>query len=310
MRSPEGQIIDDAMTRKVRDLNPGERELRHNGINVERTQRSARSALMRGVASIVAFGLLVAGLTVMPTTPAEAAVVQWGTNAGTSPSYQTTVNGDFLMAGNGVLACNRPLYTAAQIGTCTDLHSASGGNGNTANDNFYLENSNTVAGFTTNSSSANITIPAGASVEKAILSWSANTGSYTGVSDYACATPNATRGIATMPAGSATGYRTSPAKLQVGLGPVTTVAPTTMLEDPVGTSTSIYFALAPTLRRPLLVPPPERRSRYPLVTFGLLRVPVATPAGRSRSCTTTESIFRPSRCRSLTASSSMKVTFA
>ncbi|MGJ8721214.1 MAG: beta strand repeat-containing protein, partial [Salinibacterium amurskyense] len=194
------------------------------------------------MASIVAFGLLLAGLTVMPATPAEAAVVQWGTNAGTSPSYQTTVNGDFLMAGNGVLACNRPLYTAAQIGSCTDLHSASGGNNNTANDNFYLENSNTVAGFTTNSSSANITIPAGASVEKAILSWSANTGSYTGVSDYACATPNATRGIATMPAGSATGYRTSPAKLQVGLGPVTTVAPTTMLEDPVGTATSIYYS--------------------------------------------------------------------
>ncbi|MEV8252835.1 AraC family transcriptional regulator [Rhodoglobus sp. NPDC076762] len=197
---------------------------------------------MRGVASIVAFGLLVTGLTVMPTTPAEAAVVQWGTNAGTSPSYQTTVNGDFLMAGNGVLACNRPLYTAAQIGTCTDLHSASGGNINTANDNFFLENSNTVTGFTTNSSSANITIPAGASVKKAFLSWSANTGAYTGISDYACATPNATRGVATMPAGSPTGYRTAPAKLKVGLGAVTTVAPTTMLEDPVGTPSSIYYS--------------------------------------------------------------------
>ncbi|MBH0130282.1 DUF11 domain-containing protein [Salinibacterium sp. NK8237] len=216
--------------------------MRHNSINVERTQRSARSTFMRGVASVVAFGLLVAGLTVMPSDPAEAAVVQWGTNAGTSPSYQTTVNGDFLMAGNGVLACNRPLYTAAQIGTCADLHSASGGNGNTANDNFYLENSNTVAGFTTNSSSANITIPAGASVKKAFLSWSANTGVFTGTTANACTTVNATRGTALMPAGSATGYRTAPAKLKVGTGAVTTVAPTTMLEDPVGTTSAIYYS--------------------------------------------------------------------
>ncbi|CAO1654070.1 DUF11 domain-containing protein [Salinibacterium sp. NYA9b] len=216
--------------------------MRHNSINVERTQRSARSTFMRGVASVVAFGLLVAGLTVMPSSPAEAAVVQWGTNAGTSPSYQTTVNGDFLMAGNGVLACNRPLYSAAQIGTCIDLHSASGGNGNTANDNFYLENSNTVAGFTTNSSSANITIPAGAGVKKAFLSWSANTGAYTGITENACASPNATRGTALMPAGSATGYRTAPAKLKVGTGAVTTVAPTTLLEDPVGTPSSIYYS--------------------------------------------------------------------
>ncbi|MBH0116707.1 DUF11 domain-containing protein [Salinibacterium sp. NG253] len=216
--------------------------MRHNSINVERTQRSARSAFMRGVASVVAFGLLVAGLTVMPSSPAEAAVVQWGTNAGTSPSYQTTVNGDFLMAGNGVLACNRPLYTAAQIGSCTDLHSASGGNNNTANDNFYLENSNTVAGFTTNSSSANITIPAGAAVKKAFLSWSANTGVFTGTTANACTTVNATRGTALMPAGSATGYRTAPATLKVGTGAITTVAPTTVLEDPVGTTSAIYYS--------------------------------------------------------------------
>ncbi|MBH0008179.1 DUF11 domain-containing protein [Salinibacterium sp. SWN1162] len=197
---------------------------------------------MRAVASVVAFGLLVAGLTVMPATSAEAAVVQWGTNAGTSPSYQTTVNGDFVMAGNGVLACNRPLYTAAQIGTCADLHSASGGNGNTANDNFYLENSNTVAGFTTNSSSANITIPAGASVKKAFLSWSANTGAFTGTTDNACTTVNNTRGTALMPAGSATGYTSAPAKLKVGTGAVTSVAPTTVLQDPVGTPSAIYYS--------------------------------------------------------------------
>ncbi|MGV8858252.1 DUF7507 domain-containing protein [Rhodoglobus sp.] len=212
------------------------------GVRVTRSHGRARFAWMRNVAAVVTFGLLASVLTVMPSAPAEAAVVQWGTNAGTSPNYQTTVNGDFLMAGNGVLACDRPLYAASQVGTCADLHSASGGNSNTANDNFYMQNSNTISGFTTNSSSAALTIPSGASVKKAFLSWSANTGAYTDTTATACAATNATRGTATMPAGSATGYRTQPAKLKVGSGAVTTVAPASVLEDRVGTPSSLYYS--------------------------------------------------------------------
>ena len=217
--------------------------MRNQGTQIRRTHRDARRALLRVVASVVTLGLLVTGLSVIPSAPAEAAVVQWGTNAGTSPNYQTTVNGDFVMAGNGVLACDRSLYPQFNIGTCADLHSAAGGNANTANDNFFMQNSNSVAGFATNSSAATITIPAGASVSKAFLSWSANTGEFTGSTDFACTTPNASRGTATMPAGSATGYRTAPARLKVGtLGTVTSVAPASVLEDPTGTPSAIYYS--------------------------------------------------------------------
>ncbi len=196
---------------------------------------------MRAIATAVTFGLLVTGITVLPSAPAEAAVVQWGTNAGTSPNYQTTVNGDFVMAGNGVLECLGAYFNG--IGNCTDLHSASNGNSNTANDNFYLQNSNTVTGFTTNSSSANITIPSGASVKKAFLSWSANTGTYTGTTQNTCTVPNSNRGTVTMPAGSATGYRTQAAKIKVGTaGAVTPVAPASVLEDPTGTVSALYYS--------------------------------------------------------------------
>ncbi|MGV8851438.1 MAG: DUF7507 domain-containing protein [Rhodoglobus sp.] len=207
-----------------------------------RPDRRVRFAIVRSVAAVVTFGLLVSGLTVMPSAPAEAAVVQWGTNAGTSPNYQTTVNGDFVMAGNGVLACDRPLYSQSSIGSCGDLHSATGGNSNTANDNFFMENSNTIAGFTTNSSSATVTIPSGAAVSKAFLSWSANTGAFTGSNEFACTAPNASRGTATMPSGSSIGYRTQPAKLKVGTGAVTSVPPASVLEDPAGTPSAIYYS--------------------------------------------------------------------
>lgn len=240
MRSPEEQFDDIATIRKVNE-NSGEQKVRHSSINMERSERSARSAFMRGVASLVAFGLLVTGLTVMPSSPADAAVVQWGTNAGTSPNYQTTVNGDFVMAGNGVLACLGAYFPG--IGDCEDLHSASGGNSSTANDNFYMQNSNTVSGFASNSSSATVTIPTGAKVDKAFLSWSANTGKYTGSNQDSCTVPNSGRGTATLPSGSATGYRTQPAKIKVGAaGTVNSVAPASVLEDPTGTTSALYYS--------------------------------------------------------------------
>ncbi|EAR25952.1 transcriptional regulator, AraC family with Parallel beta-helix repeat [marine actinobacterium PHSC20C1] len=216
--------------------------MRDKGVPTTRARPRARFTWMRSVVAVVTFGLLASVLTVLPSAPAEAAVVQWGTNAGTSPNYQTTVNGDFLMAGNGVLACDRSLYPQFNIGTCADLHSASGGNGNTANDNFFMANSNTVSGFTTNSSSATVTIPSGAAVTKAFLSWSGNTGAFTGSSEFACTTPNSSRGTATMPAGSALGYRTQVAKFKVGSGAVANVPPASVLEDPVGTPSAIYYS--------------------------------------------------------------------
>ena len=67
-----------------------------------------------------AIAVIAAGLTLGTAQTAEAAVVQWGTNSGTAPNYQANVNGDFIMAGNGVLACSAT--TATTNGTCADLH--------------------------------------------------------------------------------------------------------------------------------------------------------------------------------------------
>ncbi|MEY2850115.1 MAG: hypothetical protein RI885_2782 [Actinomycetota bacterium] len=188
-------------------------------------------------------------LALTPTTPAEAAVVQWGTAGGTAPNYQATVNGDYLLVGNGVLACSgATVLTANQAtaGTCDELHAATGTNTGNANDNFQMVNANTVAGFTTNSTSASVTIPAGATVAKAFLNWSANTGTFLTGTTVTTTCVNATNrnpSAATLPAGSATGYLTQPVQLKVGGGAITSVPVGSVLEDPASqTSTRNYSA--------------------------------------------------------------------
>ncbi|WP_281266843.1 hypothetical protein [Curtobacterium sp. 9128] len=112
------------------------------------------------------------GVALGTTGVAQAAVVQWGSGADQSPNYQATVNGDFTMTGNGVLACSGTALTATSTsGSCTDLHANNPGTGVTTsyNDYFKMTNSNTVSGFTTNSSTGSVTIPSGATVTKAYL---------------------------------------------------------------------------------------------------------------------------------------------
>ncbi|WP_447912833.1 beta strand repeat-containing protein [Microbacterium phyllosphaerae] len=187
-----------------------------------------------------AIAVIAAGFTLGAPQSAEAAVVQWGTNSGTAPNYQANVNGDFIMAGNGVLACSAT--TATTNGTCADLHAASSTNANNVNDNFVMSQNNSVAGFTSNSSSATMTIPAGATVVKAFLTWSANTGVYTGDTRRLCAQYSAARGVATMPSGSATGYTSRAVQLKVAGSSVTNVAPQSMLADPASQATALYYS--------------------------------------------------------------------
>ncbi|MGL4339714.1 MAG: hypothetical protein ACRCSP_04730 [Rhodoglobus sp.] len=174
----------------------------------------------RSLAMVLVVSLVGAALALLPTAAAQAGIVQWGTSGGTAPNYQTTVNGDFVMAGNGVLACSGVFLdgTAAAGVTCDGLHAASGTNNNVVNDNFSMVNSNTVTGFTTNSSTANITVPAGATVVKAFLNWSANTGTFSGDTRTLCTGYTAGRGTATLPAGTATAYLTQAVQLKVGTG--------------------------------------------------------------------------------------------
>lgn len=192
------------------------------------------------VAMLTAATLATVGLTLAAPTSAEAVVVQWGTNSGESPNYQANVNGDFLMSGNGVLACTAAATTT--VGTCNDLHAASSSNTENVNDNFVMSNSNTVAGFTTNSSSATINVPAGATVVKAFLTWSANTGAFTGDTRMLCASYSAARGVATMPAGSATGYLNRAIQFKVGAAATANVSPQNVLVDPTSQATARYYS--------------------------------------------------------------------
>ncbi|WP_204742246.1 DUF7507 domain-containing protein [Glaciihabitans arcticus] len=205
------------------------------------SRRAHAPRFRRALALVVSIGVVVSGLTLAPAQQASAAVVQWGTNSGTTPNYQATVNGDFVQAGNGVLSCTGAAL-ATGAGTCTNLHAAADPATANVNDNFAMVNSNTIAGFTTNSSSAKLTIPSGANVVKAFLTWSGNTGVFTGDSRMLCTTFSTSRGVATLPTGSAVGYRTRAAQLQVAGGPVTNVAPTSMLEDPASQATALYYS--------------------------------------------------------------------
>ena len=141
----------DAPTRRDRSARHVRRRPRH------RAGGSAWPLPMRVVAVVRAVIVPVTGLSLVdPAERAEAAVVQWGTAGGTAPSWQDTVNGDFLQVGNGVLACGTAVVSGA--GTCANLHAGTTTATNNVNDYFSMQASNTVSGFTTNSSSASVTV--------------------------------------------------------------------------------------------------------------------------------------------------------
>ncbi|ROP73589.1 putative repeat protein (TIGR01451 family) [Frigoribacterium sp. PhB107] len=235
----------DAPTRRDRSARHVRRRPRH------RAGGSAWPLPMRVVAVVLAVIVPVTGLSLVdPAERAEAAVVQWGTAGGTAPSWRDTVNGDFLQVGNGVLACGTAVVSGA--GTCANLHAGTTTATNNVNDYFSMQASNTVSGFTTNSSSASVTIPSGATVAKAFLSWSANTGVFagrTGADALRCGALTQNQVVsgqsplATRP-DSSSRYRTQAAKLKVGSAAVRSVPATGVLEDTAATApgTALYYS--------------------------------------------------------------------
>ena len=216
---------------------------RHRGRHLARARRSLP---FRTLAMVLAVLVPTAGLTLLDPTsqPAEAAVVQWGTQDGTEPNYSATVNGDFLQVGNGVLACSgTALSNTTTSGTCADLHAASTTATTSYNDFFRMISSNTVAGFTTNSSSAQLTVPSGATVSRAFLNWSANTGAFGGQTAVTCSAnvQNNTAFGATRP-DAANGWRTQGVQFKVGAGAVSTVPVGSALVDPVAAGTAQYYS--------------------------------------------------------------------
>ncbi|WP_423920222.1 beta strand repeat-containing protein [Frigoribacterium sp. 2-23] len=225
-----------------RSLTARRRAARH------RARRSMWPTPLRALALALAFVVPVTGLTLIdPATPAQAAVVQWGTQNGTAPNYQATVNGDFLTAGNGVLACSgTALANTSTAGDCNALHAETTTSTSSYNDFFKMINSNTVTGFTNNSSTATLTIPQGATVAKAFLNWSANTGVFGGASVPTCS-PNtgnsATSPFAATRPDAAEGYRSQGVQFKVGSGAIQTVAiGGSALVDTATTGTAQYYS--------------------------------------------------------------------
>ncbi|MBE7162894.1 MAG: DUF11 domain-containing protein, partial [Williamsia herbipolensis] len=211
-----------------------------------RADTRPRPRWFRAVAMAVAVLVPVSGVALGSTGIAQAAVVQWGTGTDQSPNYSATVNGDYTMTGNGVLACSgTALAATSTTGTCNDLHANNAPAAATTsyNDYFKMVNSNTVSGFTTNSSTGTITIPSGATVAKAYLGWSANTGVFTGTTNTTCSgnSANGSQWYATRP-DAAAGYRTQGVQLKVGSGAIQSVAPGTLLEDPTTQASALYYS--------------------------------------------------------------------
>ena len=125
------------------------------------------SARLQRCCGFVLAVLLAVPVSMLSFSPAEAVVFDPLTLKST-----TRVNGDFVQVGNGILKC--PGNTTG----CNSLHSGSTDSA-TANDNFAMNWADTDSNPTTfNSSSATVTVPAGATVAYAKLFWSASTGRF------------------------------------------------------------------------------------------------------------------------------------
>mgnify|MGYP003377963509 CR=1 FL=1 len=102
-------------------------------------------------------GLLV---TMLPVSLAQALTVR-----PMSLNYQAIVNGDYVMVGNGALACDptKPIFPNTNF-TCVQLHNATAQT-NLVNDFKWMGNVDVDSNAATvNSSRATVTIPAGASI--------------------------------------------------------------------------------------------------------------------------------------------------
>lgn len=150
-------------------------------------------------------------------------------------AFDATVNGDFVIVGNGVLEC-------AAVGTtiCNNLHNGTGGIHNNITNMVHAAGSAVLAEEgAENSSTALLDVPAGASVAYAQLSWMGTSGRSAG------ATPTNSTGIyCTVPEGTPADRSVM---LQPGAGaPISRVSPD-MIDGgtpPASGASSVYVANA------------------------------------------------------------------
>jgi len=165
---------------------------------------------------LATIGLLLATLapaTGFLTTPPAAAQqgLLPGNPATLTPNYRDAVYGNFLQAGNGVLRC--PVdgeetggNPASDCLAATDNDIGGGLLDNRGNNNgYYLHQADVDdADATFNSTSAELTIPAGATVRYAQLHWGGHTGTFVGFSGVNCARPVLLQGQPPPPPAAAT----------------------------------------------------------------------------------------------------------
>lgn len=171
--------------------------------------------------------VLTIGLQVFVAAPAPADIVQ-GTNGTMDITYNQVINGDFISVGNGLLQCSGT--NANNGGTCAQMYSQAPATGTTSNNyvndlyQMIAYNGGTGRGVTTvNSSSATFAVPQGATIVKAMLYWSANTGQNstgTGWTGTGSATCGSSAGGATYPASGALNWQTQAPVFSVNGGGV------------------------------------------------------------------------------------------
>lgn len=144
----------------------------------------SKKGLRRGLAFASALIVALTGLNLTVATQADALVVEPMTK-----QYDEVVNGDFILVGNGVLACDptKVHWSTGRNANCPPFHSGTISGSTYLNDYQWMRNVDVDAvSGTVNSSTATVTVPAGASVVKAVLYWSGNTGVVKGQTGVRC----------------------------------------------------------------------------------------------------------------------------
>lgn len=187
--------------------------------------------------------VLTIGLQVFVAAPAPADIVQ-GTNGTMDITYNQVINGDFISVGNGLLQCSGT--NANNGGTCAQMYSQAPATGTTSNNyvndlyQMIAYNGGTGRGVTTvNSSSATFAVPQGATIVKAMLYWSANTGQNstgTGWTGTGSATCGSSAGGATYPASGALNWQTQAPVFSVNGGAYATAPAIAVSSEPALTS--------------------------------------------------------------------------
>lgn len=190
--------------------------------------RRYRTSLSKPIAVMLSLLLAITTLVFVQPSAANAAVIK-----PIGSTYDNVVNGDYVMIGNGNLVATGNALSGS--GTPTQLHNGADAS---YNDYFTMSYTGASAAMGDNSSSARVTIPAGATVAHAELYWMGNTGAVQGSAGVRCGAN--TFGASVAPAGS---FTDRIPRVRIGSGAVehVTGATTTTEGGPLADGQAYYY---------------------------------------------------------------------